>query len=60
MAGDICIAEVEEIVDELDPDHVHLPGVYVKRLVLGEYYEKRIIYRTVSDGSNYDIPGSEA
>ncbi len=42
--GNICIAEVEEIVEvgDLDPDHVHTPGVYVHRLVLGTSYEKRI------------------
>ena len=42
--GKICIAEVEEIVEvgDLDPDHVHTPGVYVHRLVLGTSYEKRI------------------
>ena len=42
--GKICIAEVEEIVEvgDLDPDHVHTPGVYVHRLVLGTAYEKRI------------------
>lgn len=42
--GKVCIAEVEEIVEvgDLDPDHVHTPGVYVHRLVLGTHYEKRI------------------
>ena len=42
--GRICIAEVEEIVEvgDLDPDHIHTPGVYVHRLVLGAHYEKRI------------------
>jgi 3-oxoacid CoA-transferase subunit A len=42
--GRITIAEVEEIVEvgELDPDHIHTPGVYVQRLVLGQSYEKRI------------------
>ena len=42
--GKICIAEVEEIVEvgDLDPDHIHTPGVYVHRLVLGAHYEKRI------------------
>jgi len=44
----ITIAEVEEIVDvgTIDPDHVHTPSVYVKRLVLGAKYEKRIEQRT--------------
>lgn len=44
----ITIAEVEEIVavGTIDPDHVHTPSVYVKRLVLGAKYEKRIEQRT--------------
>jgi 3-oxoacid CoA-transferase subunit A len=48
MAGKITIAEVEEIVEigELDPDHIHLPGIYVQRVVLGTDYEKRIEKRT--------------
>ncbi|MGZ3740814.1 MAG: CoA transferase subunit A [Bdellovibrionota bacterium] len=46
-AGKICIAEVEEIVKpgELDPEAIHTPGVYVKRLVKGKF-EKRIEQRT--------------
>lgn len=49
-AGKITIAEVEEIVEigELDPDQVHLPGIYVKRLILGTNYQKRIEFKTVS------------
>ncbi|RMD89300.1 MAG: CoA transferase subunit A [Alphaproteobacteria bacterium] len=45
--GKICVMEVEEIVEpgELDPDHIHLPGIYVHRLVQGEF-EKRIEQRT--------------
>jgi 3-oxoacid CoA-transferase subunit A len=47
-AGKVCIAEVEEIVPvgSFDPDHVHTPGIYVKRLVQGSF-EKRIEQRTV-------------
>ena len=43
MCGKICIMEVEEIVPtgSLDPDHIHLPGIYVHRLIQGEH-EKRI------------------
>ena len=43
MCGKICVAEVEEIVPRgsLDPDHIHLPGIYVHRLIQGEH-EKRI------------------
>ncbi len=46
--GKICIAEVEEIVPtgSLDPDAIHLPGIYVNRLVQGDH-EKRIENRTV-------------
>ena len=45
--GKICVMEVEEIVEpgELDPDAIHLPGIYVHRLVQGEF-EKRIEQRT--------------
>jgi len=46
--GKICIAEVEEIVPmgSLDPDSIHLPGIYVHRLIQGDH-EKRIEQRTV-------------
>ncbi|MFT4163458.1 CoA transferase subunit A [Shinella sp.] len=45
--GKVCVAEVEEIVPlgSLDPDHIHLPGIYVHRIVQGEH-EKRIEQRT--------------
>jgi len=54
MAGAICIAEVEEIVElgAIDPDHVHLPGIYVDRIVLNPTPEKRIEQRTVRAGAN--------
>ena len=44
MAGKITIAEVEILVSagELDPDHVHTPGIYVHRIFQGAFYEKRI------------------
>ncbi len=44
QAGKICIAEVEEIVEdgELHPDSIHLPGIYVHRILRGERFEKRI------------------
>ena len=43
-AAKISIAEVEEIVavGQLDPDHVHVPGIYVDRIIKGAQYEKRI------------------
>ena len=49
MAGKITIAEVEELVPagDLDPDHIHTPGVYVHRIFQGTDYEKRIEQRTV-------------
>jgi 3-oxoacid CoA-transferase subunit A len=48
MAGKVTVAEVEEIVPagDLDPDHIHLPGVFVQRLIKGTF-EKRIEQRTV-------------
>lgn len=48
-AGRVCVAEVEEIVDvgELAPDDIHLPGIYVQRVVLNRSPEKRIEVRTV-------------
>jgi 3-oxoacid CoA-transferase subunit A len=48
-AGKITIAEVEHLVEagELEPDHIHTPGVYVHRIFQGAAYEKRIEKRTV-------------
>ncbi len=50
MCGKVCVMEVEEIVPvgSLDPDSIHLPGVYVHRLIQGEH-EKRIEQRTVRE-----------
>lgn len=50
MCGKVCVVEVEEIVPtgSLDPDHIHLPGIYVHRLIKGEH-EKRIEQRTVRE-----------
>ena len=49
-AGKITVAEVEEIVEpgELDPDNIHVPGIYVNRVIKGNF-EKRIEQRTVRD-----------
>ncbi len=49
MAGKITIVEVEELVEpgELDPNFIHLPGVFVQRIFQGEKYEKRIEQLTV-------------
>jgi 3-oxoacid CoA-transferase subunit A len=52
MAGRVCIAQVEHLVEpgELDPDAVHLPGVYVDRVVVvGDQVEKRIERRTITE-----------
>ena len=48
-AARITIAEVDELVPagELDPDHIHLPGIYVQRIIKGEHSEKWIEQRTV-------------
>jgi 3-oxoacid CoA-transferase subunit A len=48
-ASTMTIAEVEEIVPvgALDPDAIHVPGIYIKRLVLGAPYDKKIEFRTV-------------
>jgi len=54
MAGRICIAQVEELVEpgEIDPDAVHLPGVFVHRIVeVGTDIEKRIERRTVTENA---------
>ena len=46
--GKVCVVEVEEIVPvgSLDPDSIHLPGVYVQRLIVGSPYDKKIEFRT--------------
>ena len=47
-AAKITIAEVEELVPAgaLDPNHIHIPGIFVQRIFQGEHYEKRIEQRT--------------
>jgi 3-oxoacid CoA-transferase subunit A len=49
--GKVCVVEVEEIVPvgSLDPDCIHLPGVYVQRLIVGAPYDKQIEFRTVRE-----------
>jgi 3-oxoacid CoA-transferase subunit A len=49
--GKICVVEVEEIVPvgSLDPDSIHLPGVYVQRMIVGAPYDKKIEFRTVRE-----------
>ena len=49
MAGRVTVAEVEELVPAgtLDPNAIHVPGIFVHRIVQGAHYEKRIEQRTV-------------
>jgi 3-oxoacid CoA-transferase subunit A len=48
QCGKVCVVEVEELVPtgSLDPDAIHLPGVYVQRLIVGAPYDKKIEFRT--------------
>jgi len=48
--GEICVAEVEQLVEvgELAPDAIHVPGIYVDRIIQGAKYEKRIEFRTIA------------
>ena len=47
-AGNVCVAEVEELVEvgDLDPDQIHTPGIYVQRILVGQNIHKRIERRT--------------
>ena len=49
--GKVCVVEVEEVVPvgTLDPDCIHLPGVYVQRMIIGAPYDKKIEFRTVRE-----------
>ncbi len=49
--GKVCVVEVEELVPvgSLDPDCIHLPGVYVQRIIVGAPYDKKIEFRTVRE-----------
>ena len=53
MAGKITIAEVEHLVEagELNPDHIHTPGIYVHRIFEGKNYEKRIENKTTRNNN---------
>ena len=52
MAGKVCVVEVEEVLEtgDIDPDHVHLAGIFVDRIVHNPTPEKRIEQRTVREG----------
>ena len=49
--GKVCVVEVEEVVPvgSLDPEAIHLPGVYVQRMIVGAPYDKKIEFRTTRD-----------
>ena len=51
MAGKVCVVEVEEIEEtgDMHPDSVHLPGIYLHRIVLNKHPEKRIEKRTITE-----------
>ena len=51
MCGKVCVVEVEEIVPtgSLDPDCIHLPGVYVQRMIVGAPYDKKIEFETTRE-----------
>jgi 3-oxoacid CoA-transferase len=60
--GEMCIAEVEELVDvgELDPDQIHTPGIYVDRIFKGTNYVKRVEFPTTSaDAGGSGSPNRE-
>lgn len=60
-AGKICIAEVEELLrpGELHPDEIHLPGIYVHRILRGPSYEKRIERVTVTKKGSKESTGGK-
>ena len=53
-AAKVTVAEVEHLVEPgvIDPDHIHTPGIFVKRIVCCPSYEKRIEQRTVRKRGN--------
>lgn len=54
--GKVCVAEVEEVVPTgaLDPDQIHLPGVYVNRMIVGAPYDKKIEFCTTRAREDHD------
>ena len=60
-AGRVCVAEVEEVVPvgTLDPDAIHLPGIYVKRMIVGAPYDKKIEFRMTRQRESAGATGSE-
>ena len=61
MAGKVCIVEVERLVEtgELAPDDIHLPGIYVHRIVVNPTPEKRIEKRTLSAAAPVDVAAAK-
>ena len=61
MAGKVCIVEVERLVEvgEIAPDDVHLPGIYVHRIVVNPTPEKRIEKRTLSAAAPVDVAAAK-
>ncbi|HEY8615767.1 CoA transferase subunit A [Phenylobacterium sp.] len=59
-AGKVTVAEVEELVDvgQIDPDHIHTPGIYVDRILKGPAYEKRIEQLTVRKRETHAAPAA--
>ena len=59
-AGKACVVEVEHLVEpgQLDPDHIHTPGIYVDRIIAGGRFEKRI--ERVTTRPRDTVPGKEA
>jgi 3-oxoacid CoA-transferase subunit A len=49
--GRVCVVEVEEVVPTgaLDPDAIHLPGIYVQRMIVGAPYDKKIEFMTTRE-----------
>ncbi|KAI9193571.1 dynamic domains of succinyl-Coa:3-Ketoacid-coenzyme A transferase from Pig heart [Polychytrium aggregatum] len=60
-AAKVTIAEVEEIVPAgtFSPEDIHLPGIYVHRIIKGEKYEKRIERLTLNTGDGLNVPGKK-
>lgn len=58
-AGKITIAEVEELIEpgQLDPNHIHTPGIYVQRILHGTGYEKRVERRVVQSAAQQGTEG---
>lgn len=59
MASRITIAEVEEIVDEIDPNRVQLPGIFVDYVVQGKEYLNRHEKRVIQEGETFYVNGIE-